>query len=419
MTQLFLKLLNMSITASWLTIPIIFISLFWKKSPKKFNCILWAIVGIRFIMPFSPESIFSLIPSAKVIPDAFIYMQKPAIESGIGALDELINPVISESFAPDVTESATPLQIWGFIASWLWLLGVGVMLVYMLVNYLKVARRVREAIAEKDYFICDRIGTSFIFGLFRPRIYLPSNIKTEDEEYVLTHERAHISRLDYLWKPLGFLILCVHWFNPIAWLAYTLACRDIELATDEKAVCKLDTNAKKRYAEALLNVSAPKRLVSACPLAFGELGVKSRIKSILSYKKPARFVFVIALALSLVLVLCFLTNPIADEDGVFVPEGSFVYENADTFNSPELSLSSDNSFSLVFSPFTSYIAHGSYEIKEERLYLYDISGKYTYCFKTSGDKLIYLADKSSPISVMHLSKFRELEDGAVFKRAAK
>ena len=132
MENLFFKILNMSITASWLTIPIIFISLFWKKSPKKFNCILWAIVGIRFIMPFSPESIFSLIPSAKVIPDAFIYMQKPAIESGIGALDELINPVISESFAPDVTESATPLQIWGFIASWLWLLGVGVMLVYML-----------------------------------------------------------------------------------------------------------------------------------------------------------------------------------------------------------------------------------------------------------------------------------------------
>ena len=310
MDSLFINLLNMSITASWLVLAVVVLRFLLKKAPKWINTVLWAFVGFRLVCPFSFESIFSIIPSTRTIPQDIIYSSSPAIHSGIPALNNTINPIISETFAPDVTSSANPLQIITAIASAVWLLGIIAMVLYAGISYFRLHKKVSEGVVLKDnIWLCDRIDTPFILGIFKPRIFLPSGISESDTEYVIAHERAHLRRRDHWWKPLGFLLLTVYWFNPVMWLAYILLCRDIELACDEKVIKEMGTDIKKSYSEALINCSISRRTVSACPLAFGETGIKDRIKSVLSYKKPTLWVIVIALISCVVVGVCFLTNP--------------------------------------------------------------------------------------------------------------
>ncbi len=313
MSDLFINLLNMSITASWLVLAVVVLRFLLKKAPKWINTVLWAFVGFRLVCPFSFESVLSLIPSAETVPTDIVYSQSPTIHSGIPALNSTFNPIISESFAPDVTASANPLQIITTIASFLWIIGIIAMLVYSCVSFIRLNGKVREGVVLKDnIWLCDRIDTPFILGLFKPRIFLPSGMAESDMEYVIAHENAHLKRRDHWWKPLGFILLTVYWFNPVMWIAYILLCRDIELACDEKVLKEMGGDIKKSYSEALINCSVSRRAISACPLAFGETGVKGRIKSVLSYKKPALWIIIIAVISCIVVAVCFLTNPKSD-----------------------------------------------------------------------------------------------------------
>lgn len=315
MENIFLKLLNMSITAGWLVLALLLFRIVFKRAPKWINASLWILVAIRLVCPFSPESIFSLIPSAETVPEDIMYSASPQIHSGIEAFNSTVNPFISESLAPTVENSANPMQIWVFIACVLWLSGVFAMLLYSVISYAVLRKRVGESIAlHGNVRICDRIESPFILGIIKPIIYLPSRMEDGDMEYVIAHENAHLKRGDHLWKPFGFLLLSIYWFNPLLWVGYVLLCRDIELACDEKVIRELGADSKKPYSQALVNCSASHRAVAACPLAFGETGVKQRIRSVLSYKKPALWIIIAALTVSAVLALCFLTNP-KDVDG--------------------------------------------------------------------------------------------------------
>lgn len=310
MSELFIKLFNMSITAGWIVVAVLLLRLLFKKAPKAFSVLLWAFVGIRLLFPFSFESIFSIIPSSQTLPDEIIYSDAPTIDSGIPIINSAVNPFISQSLAPNAYDSVNPLQVITEVAAYIWLIGIAVMLIYAFISYFKIARSVREALMLNDnVYICDRIDTPFILGIFKPRIYLPSYIDESDKTYVTAHEAAHIKRRDHWWKPLGYLLLTVYWFNPMMWLAYILLCRDIELATDEKVISDMGIEIKKEYSDALINCSVNRKSISACPLAFGENGVKSRVKAVLHYKKPAFWVIIVAVIISLCAAVCLLTDP--------------------------------------------------------------------------------------------------------------
>ena len=305
----FLRLLNMSITASWIVLAVVILRLLLRRAPKAVFVVCWAMVGVRLICPLSFESALSLIPSTETVPADIFYADVPAINSGISSVDSGVNSVISGALAPNLGDSANPAQILAFAASVVWLAGVTVMLAYTAISYYRIRSKVRESVPLGEVYVCDRIATPFILGVFRPRIYLPSALPDEDAEYVIAHEKAHLRRRDHLLKPIGFLLLSVYWFNPVIWLAYILFCRDIELACDESVIRDLGTEIKKPYSTALINCSVQRSAVAACPLAFGEVGVKERIKSVLSYKKPALWVIVASAAVCTVAALCFLTNP--------------------------------------------------------------------------------------------------------------
>ena len=315
MEAIFLKILNMSITASWLVLAIVILRLILKKAPKAISVFMWALVGVRLICPFSFESILSLIPSAETVPQDIIYSEAPAIHSGVPIFNSTVNPIISENLAPEVGVSVNPMQIIAFVASVIWIVGIVAMVLYTVVSYFRIHRKVREAVPyQENIWLCDHIDTPFILGVIRPRIYLPSNMNEQDIEYVIAHEKAHLKRHDHWWKPLGFLLLTVYWFNPILWIAYILLCKDIELACDEKVIKDMGSEIKKPYSEALINCSVPRKMISACPLAFGEVGVKGRVKSVLNYKKPAFWIIVVAVVASIVVAVCFLTNPKQDTE---------------------------------------------------------------------------------------------------------
>lgn len=310
MEAVFLKIFNMSITAGWIALAVIVLRLLFRKAPKAISVFMWALVGIRLICPFSLESVLSLIPTSETVPSDILYSQTPTIQSGIPTLNAAVNPVITESLSPELGASVNPMQIVVFLASAVWVIGMAAMFLYTAISYLRLRFKVREAALLKDHiWICDHIDTPFIMGVIRPRIYLPSSMDEQDMEYVIAHEMAHLKRRDHLWKPLGFLLLTVYWFHPVLWLAYVLLCRDIELACDEKVIKEMGAAIKKPYSQALINCSVPRRMISACPLAFGEVGVKRRVKSVLNYKKPAFWLIVVAVIACIAASVCFLTDP--------------------------------------------------------------------------------------------------------------
>ncbi|MBQ2943176.1 MAG: hypothetical protein IJD93_00540 [Ruminococcus sp.] len=311
METVFLHLLNMSITAGWIALAVIILRLLLKKAPKWITVLLWGLVGLRLIFPFSTESVLSLIPSAETVPPEIIYAQEPQIHTGVEFFNSSVNPVISESLAPQAGASVNPVQIILFVATIIWLAGVAGMLIYTLVSYLRLKSKVKISMPiDKNIYICDSINTPFILGVIKPKIYLPSTLSSTEQEYVLSHEKAHLKRRDHLIKPLGFLLLSVYWFNPLLWVAYVLLCRDIETACDEKVIKDMELQQKKEYSTALLNCSVPRRMIAACPLAFGEVSVKQRIKTVLNYKKPAFWITIVAIILCIALSVGFLTNPV-------------------------------------------------------------------------------------------------------------
>lgn len=311
MAAVFLKLLNLSISASWLVLAVLVLRLVSKRSPKWMNVLLWGMVALRLMLPFSIESALSLIPSAETLsPEVVRFDPAPTIMSGVEFIDNAVNPSLSESFAAAPLASVNPLYVWTYLAGWVWLIGLGAMLLYALVSYLRLRRRVSVSLCVREnIYLCDAISSPFILGVVKPRIYLPSGLDEVQRQNVLSHERAHLARRDHWWKPLGFALLAVYWFNPVLWLAYALLCRDIELACDERVIRTMDESAVKTYSAVLLACSMPRKAVITCPLAFGEVGVKERVRNALRYKKPAFWVVAASVAVCVVVAVCFLTNP--------------------------------------------------------------------------------------------------------------
>lgn len=315
MADVFIKTLNMGIAASWLILAVVVLRILLKRAPKRFRLLLWAVVGLRLVLPVSIESALSLVPSAQTLPEGVMYAAAPELNTGIAALNDAINPAFTAAFAPEPAASANPLQVLLPVASVIWLAGAAVMLLWALVSWLRLRRRVAEAVRlEGNVYESERVASPFVLGLIRPRIYLPFGLDEGAREQVLTHERAHIARGDHVIKPLGWLILAVYWYNPLVWLAYALFCRDIELACDERVIRRLPVSVRADYSQALLDLSRPHHGVGACPLAFGESAVKCRVKSVLTYKRPAFWLIMLAAVLCIGAAVCFLTDPKAEAD---------------------------------------------------------------------------------------------------------
>lgn len=320
MSEMFLKIINMSISASYIVLAVLLLRLLLKKAPKWITVVLWGIVAVRLVCPFSIESVLSLIPSSEVVSPNIMTDKTPTINTGIPIINSTLNPVISDSFTPNPGDSANPLQVLIPILTAIWIVGIVALLIYTVISYARVRRKIGTAVLYKDnIYQSENVVSPFVLGIIKPKIYLPFNMNEKDMEHVVAHEMSHIRRKDHLWKPLGFLLLTLHWFNPLMWLGYVLLCRDIELACDEKVIKELDHDARADYSQALLTCSVNRRMIAACPLAFGEVGVKDRVKSVLNYKKPAFWIIIAAIVACVAVAVCFLTNPPAKEVNLDFP----------------------------------------------------------------------------------------------------
>ena len=331
MNEFFLKIINMSISASWLIFAVLILRLVLKKAPKWVNVLLWGIVAIRLICPFSFESALSLIPSAETFPKKIISGPSFDVQSGITPVDNRINDYLGDRYFEGVTVPANNGNTIMTILTIVWTIGILLLVAYTVISYWRLHREIDTAVRYKDnIFQSENVSSPFVLGLIKPRIYLPFKLDGQDMEHVVAHEQAHIRRKDHWWKPLGFLLLTIHWFNPLMWLAYVLLCRDIELACDEKVIKGLSNEQRADYTQALVDCSVNRRMIAACPLTFGEVGVKERVKSVMNYKKPAFWVIIIAVIICVGVAACFLTNPKQDRYTlrIVVPAGSqeeFVY----------------------------------------------------------------------------------------------
>ena len=319
MNRIFLQMLNISFQVSWLILAVLILRLVLKKVPRWIPCLMWGMVAFRLAVPFRIESALSLIPSAEPVPVQIDRMSQPAIHSGIPVMDRAVNQVVASQFTPDPAASVNPLQIVVYLAAVLWIAGMACMLVYALISYIRLRRKVAASIRrEQNVYLCDEIDSPFLFGMFRPRIYLPSDLQESYYQPVLLHEQAHLKRGDHIWKPLGFLLLGIYWMNPLCWVAYILFCKDMELACDEKAVNSMDHGTRADYCQALLACCSERKGLTACPVAFGESGVKERVRQITRARKPVFWVVAAALLLCAIVAVCFLTSPktaASDENG--------------------------------------------------------------------------------------------------------
>ena len=310
MDDVFLKLVNLSISASWLILAVLVLRVVLKKAPKWVMPLLWGVVALRLVCLFSIESALSLIPSAETIPSEIVTETREPVLYEQATLDIVTNPTLPSAAEVPVGVSRQQAQVDFNIYSVLWLAGMAALLVHALVSAGKLKRKLATAVLLRDnIYESEFVDSPFVFGVVKPNIYLPMHMDEGTAAYVIAHERAHLARRDHWWKVLGYLVLALHWFNPLVWVAYILFCRDIELACDEKVVKGLDGAARADYSQALLSCAAPKRAVAACPLAFGEGNIKMRVKSALHYKKPAFWVAAAAVLAVVIVAVCFLTNP--------------------------------------------------------------------------------------------------------------
>lgn len=310
MDDIFLKLVNLSISASWLILTALVLRFVLKKAPKWVMPLLWGVVALRLVCPFSIESALSLIPSAETIPSEIVTETREPVLYEQATLDIVTNPTLPSAAEVPVGVSRQQAQVDFNIYSVLWLAGMAALLVHALVSAGKLKKKLATAILLRDnIYESEFVDSPFLFGVVQPNIYLPMHMDEGTAAHVIAHERAHLARRDHWWKVLGYLVLALHWFNPLVWAAYILFCRDIELACDEKVVKGLDGAARADYSQALLSCAAPRRAVAACPLAFGEGNIKTRVKSALHYKKPAFWVAAVAVLAVVIVAVCFLTNP--------------------------------------------------------------------------------------------------------------
>lgn len=454
MSELFLMIVNRSISAGWLVLAVLLLRFVFRKAPRWIHVLLWSFVAVRLLLPFSVESALSLIPSAETISLHIMTDKTPAVHTGIPALNSVINPVIGSSLAPAPGDSANPLQIWIPTLSMIWGIGVILLLLYAAVSYWHLRRNVREAVLLRDnLFQSENVGSPFVLGIIRPKIYLPYILQTAgissgvpvkapgrrsavgcttnltDVQYkldgqmldhVAAHEQAHIRRRDHWWKPLGFLLLTIHWFNPLMWLAYVLLCRDIELACDEKVIKALDNGQRADYTQTLVACGVSRSLISACPLAFGEIGVRERVKSVMNYKKPAFWIIALAIIACAAVAVFFLTDPVDGDtpdaessaqngepsdytgkallaDGT-VAGKTYLYENEGILGDFSLTLYEDSTFFYSEGMASSYMGMGTWTQDGDIITLTDneMAGYIRINhFKIDGGDLVFLAEDSS------------------------
>ncbi len=334
MEKIFVEILNRSITAGWVILAVAALRLMVRKAPRWTVCLLWALVAVRLVCPFSLESAFSLIPSKETVRSDIGGQEGNFVDSGIRLLDDAVNPALRHSFysaalsgaelngdagrsrnaGTDTNAAAdrNPMGRFFSAAGILWIAGMGILALYSLVSYIRLQRRVRTAVRlEESVYVSEFADTPFILGIARPRIYLPSDMPQEMRAPVLAHEQAHLRRLDNLWKLVGYLLVCVYWFHPLVWVAYSLFCRDIELACDESVIKGYDVHKRRMYSEALLACSLDRRVAFGYPLAFGEVGVRERIKTVIHYKKPAFWAIVAAVAACIAAAICLAERHLA------------------------------------------------------------------------------------------------------------
>lgn len=310
MTRLFLRVLNMSISAGWLVLAVLMLRLVLKKAPKWVNVLLWGIVAVRLVCPFSIESALSLIPSAETIPEKVMSGPSFDVRTGVAPVDNRINEYLGDHYFEGVSVPANNGIHAMTVLSTIWGIGILLLIAYAAISYWHLRHRLDTAVFYKDgIFQSENISFPFVLGMIKPGIYLPFKIDGQNLQYIVAHEQAHICRKDHWWKFFGFLLLTVYWFHPLMWLAYVLLCRDIEFACDERVIKELDNERRADYTQALVDCSVSQRRVSACPLAFGEVGVKERVKSVMNYRKPAFWVIVLAVIACAAVAVCFLTNP--------------------------------------------------------------------------------------------------------------
>ena len=348
MNEFFLKILNMSISASWIILIVLVLRLLLKEAPKWINVLLWGIVAVRLICPFTIESAMSLMPSVDILPPALIdtlqnttnttqditntsqttigtsqditdplqnNLGTPTVDETHPQINNSHTPVIQEATATSAKdESINYLQLFTSIFSKLWIIGVALMLTYSIISYIRIKKKINTAVLlRNNIYQSEAVVSPFVLGIIQPKIYLPFNVSEQNITPIIAHEQAHIKRKDYLWKPIGFLLLTLHWFNPLVWLGYILLCRDIELACDEKAIKEMTIAQRADYSQALLTCSVNRRMITACPIAFGEVNVKNRIKTVLNYKKPTFWIILVAIIASVIVAICFLTNPVSKQ----------------------------------------------------------------------------------------------------------
>lgn len=308
MEKLFLSVLNMSLTASYVILLIILIRLPLKKAPKVISYTLWVVVAFRLLCPYSFESIFSLLPTSSApIPQDIVYQQNPQINSGIPVVDTFVNKILP---SPTGVVSVNPLQIYLLLGTYIWIIGFAVMLIYSIKSILLLNKRLISAKhTERNIYEADHLKTPFVLGLFRPRIYIPTGLTIEEKSYIIMHEQMHIRRFDHMIKLFAYFILSIHWFNPLVWIAFVLMSADLELSCDEKVIKEMGHGIKKPYAESLISLAAGRHILNGSPLAFGEGNVKGRIKNILNYKKPAFWMLISTIIVLFVVGLGLISNP--------------------------------------------------------------------------------------------------------------
>ena len=307
---IFLQVLNMSFTASFVILFVLIARLLLKRAPKVFSYSLWGVVLFRLICPFSFESILSLLPvNAKPIPEAIVYAATPEVDTGLSALNRAVNSIFP---AATPNASANPMQITVFLGRTLWLLGIAILFCYSVVSLFRLKKRLKGAVHESgNIYLSDTLGAPFVLGFIAPKIYLPSSLKDEEKQHILLHEQTHIHRQDHIIKMLSFFVLCLHWFNPLVWAAFFLSGKDMEMACDEAVIKRLGSGIKKNYSASLLAFAAKRHAVCGVPLAFGEGSAKSRIKNILRYKKPVIWVLLVLAAVVLLLSFGLFLNPLS------------------------------------------------------------------------------------------------------------
>lgn len=358
MDKLFLTILNMSLTGSFVIAAICLVRLPLKKAPKIISYCLWAVAGFRLLFPFSIESVFSLIPfNAQTIPPDIAMQPIPRINSGIPFVNNAVSSVLP---AATPAASVNPLQIWTTIGAFVWLMGVAVMLIYSAVSFLILKQKMREAAhIEANTYEAKNITSPFVLGVFKPKIYLPVGLSAQERGYIILHEQTHIRRHDHIVKFTAYFILCLHWFNPLAWAAFLLMGVDMEMSCDEGVLKKMGSDAKKNYSLSLLSLATKGRIVGGSPLAFGEGGVKERIKNVLNFKKPSRVIITLAVALVAVLSVGFALNRATPPDPQNFSLGTYTLENMTEKQRMErmtsFTLHDDGTATFTMAPISSYI----------------------------------------------------------------